>query len=141
MEEQNELSEELEQALDLDEDELVEVINALELGETDVEVGRYRFIASSVIDELLAEELGSDLYVLGCFRASFIAEQTDLPVEMIEACQEVEAFESIGQGILATCGIESFAKAYSDIDGYGHHFATYDGDEIELTDYYAFRIN
>ena len=26
-------------------------------------------------------------------------------------------------------------------DGYGHHFSHYDGSEIEITDYYVFRVN
>ena len=36
---------------------------------------------------------------------------------------------------------DSFARDCRINDGYGHHFASYDGEEIEVGDWHVFRIN
>jgi len=119
-----------------------EVLSFLADKEIDFTVNDVRFIKTSEIDQILADELESDLYTLGCFTAWFIADQTKLPIEMIEACQKSEAYEALGEGIKATCDMLDFAKAFVSADGYGHHFNGYDGSEEEInllgTDYIVF---
>jgi hypothetical protein len=36
---------------------------------------------------------------------------------------------------------DAFARDCSMSDGYGHHFASYDGEEIEIGNYRIFRVN
>lgn len=104
-----------------------------------------RFIAADEIDRIQAQELESDLYVLGCFNAWFIADQCNWPVELVEAAQQGEAFEALGQAIVNTCCMVEFAQAYSSADGYGHHFNHYDGDYVEINmdgvNYYVFDLH
>lgn len=100
------------------------------------EVDNVRFIPSDLILSIMVDEIFGDDYLLGCFNASFIAENSNLPIEMIEACQECEAFEAIGKALNNTLSQdekESFCEAYASADGYGHHFNGYDFSEEELT--------
>lgn len=127
--------------LEFEKDDRKEIVQRLLAEEDDFEEASYRFIAESSIDKILEEELQSDLYILGCFRADFVSRITNLPVEMIEACQKAEAYEAVGKGILATCGISVLAKAYVEADSYSHHFAHYDGETNEIEGYYVFKVN
>lgn len=127
--------------LDLDDEYAIEVISLMEGDNIDFQAGDYRYIAKNHINEILTNELESDLYMLGCFTAHFISDTTGLPLEMIKACQTSEAFEAIGRGIVATCGVKQLTKRYAQVDGYGNHFATYDGEEHEIGEYYVFRVN
>ena len=108
-----------------------EVIEALKREETDFTVDDVRFIHTDYIDDILADEIGSDEYVLGCFTASAIAEATDWPIELIEETQKAEAFEAIGKAMTKE-HIKNLAEIYSSADGYGHHFNGYDFSEEEL---------
>lgn len=100
---------------------------------------RYRFIHESVIMEILIDELKSDLYILGCFNADFLAGITGWPSDMIRAVQDAEKFESLGESLLEF--VDEIAESYSSIDGFGHHFASYDGNETELAgEWSAFQI-
>lgn len=110
-----------------------EVIGCIEDGETDFEVDDVRFISDETILEVLAEELSSDEYMLGCFASWFIADQTGVDSDVIDAMQKAEAFEAVGKLILSLCDMEAFAEAYASADGYGHHFNRYDGSEEEIT--------
>jgi len=107
--------------------------------EVDFEVDSYRFIHKDNIDAIMCEELESDEYVLGCFNAGFIAEHTDIPLAMIEACQKSDAFQAIGEAILNGGHISDIQEAYASADGYGHHFNHWDGSEEMIGDYYVFR--
>lgn len=142
-----------------------EMFEAFKNGETDFEVNGYRFIYEDNIDEIMGDELSSDPYILGCFNASFIAAVTGLPEAIIKAAQDGEEHEAIGQWLIDEGHVyDSSGPAhyggivanYVQSDGYGHHFATYDGEEhfIKgygncasncLTDYnaryYVFRVN
>ena len=100
-------------------------------GETDFEVNNVRFIADSVIDETLADELESDRYILGCFNAEAISEATNWPAVLIKAAQKCEAFEEIGEA-MTRYQIERLAEIYSSADGYWHHFNGYDFGEEEI---------
>ena len=109
-----------------------EVFDNATFGEEDFTVNNVRFIADDEILEIMAEELTSDLYCLGSFNASFIAEQCNWPVELVEAAQKGEAFEALGQAIADNCDMEEFAEAYASADGFGHHFNSYDFGEEEI---------
>ena len=111
----------------------------------DFEVDNYRFIRASEIDEIQVEELKCNEYVLGCFNASFLADNTDLSFEIIEALQQGDKLEAIGKHIIDNYFINDIQQEYSRLDGYGHHFAHCDHEEHEITvngvDYYYFKIN
>lgn len=113
-----------------------EVLSCILNEETDFEVNNVRFITDETILSVMVDEIFGDDYVLGCFNASFIAENSNIPVEMIEACQESEAFDAIGKGLNATMeedDKEAFCEGYANSDGYGHHFNGYDFSEEEFT--------
>lgn len=112
-----------------------EVVENIVEGVDDFEIDNVRFIKDDSILEIMADEIFSDEYILGCFNASFIASNSDLTIEMIEACQECEAFEAIGKALNNTLNQdekESFCDQYASADGYGHHFNGYDFSEEEL---------
>ncbi len=126
--------------LDIDFRELTEqIINEVD----DFEIEDYRFIKVSEIDLIQQDELKSDLYSLGCFNADFIEDNTNLSLKVIQALQKAEAFEELGE--LIVDDIETIQSEYSRLDGYGHHFGRYDGNEYEITlndvDYYYFKVN
>ena len=108
----------------------------------DFEVDNVRFIKSDCIDQILADELESDLYCLGCFNASFISDVTGWPIVLIEAAQSGEAYEELGKAISEEDCMLELAQAYANVDGYGHHFNSYDFSEEEITidgvDYFVF---
>ena len=126
--------------LDIDFRELTEQITD---ENDDFEIDNYRFIKVSEIDTIQQDELKSDLYSLGCFNASFIAENTNIPYNAIVALQKADAYESLGE--MMEDDIEAIQEEYSRLDGYGHHFGRYDGNEYEITlndvDYYYFKVN
>jgi GTPase SAR1 family protein len=131
---------ELSNELDLD---FKELTTAFIDKETDFEIENYRFISFDTIDEVQQDELKSDLYILGCFNAWFIADNTNLSIKVVEALQKAEAFEELGE--LMVDNIEEIQSEYASADGYGHHFNHYDGNEWEINidgvDYYYFRTN
>lgn len=110
--------------------------------EPDFEVAGHRFIMDdSTLDDIMQDELESDLYVLGCFNASFLSNILHAPQEVIEAAQEADAREAIGKWIVDSGVLDDLQSEYVKADGYGHHFAHYDGNEHEYGDYLAFRVS
>ena len=109
--------------------------------ESDFYVDDFRFILSDDIDSIQQEELKNDSYMLGCFNAWFLSDILDAPLEAIELMQKDEAYEGIGVWIIESGKIEELQEQYSCVDGYGHHFNHYDGNEEEMLDYYVFRTN
>jgi len=114
--------------------------------ESDFEVGDWRFIDADAINDIQQEELSNDLYMLGCFTDWFLANATDIDIEVIQALQEAEAFEALGKLVLPH--IAEIQAEYASTDGYGHHFNRYDGEEYEISgvvgthsNWYAFRTN
>ena len=101
----------------------------------------YRVIDSKLIDEIMRDELESDLYMLGCFNAWFLADILGTGTDTIETLQNSEAFEGLGKMIVNGGHLEELQKAYVSADSYGHHFASYDGEETELNGWYVFRTN
>jgi hypothetical protein len=135
--------------------ELTEETDPLELryfaecvveGKQDFDFANHRFISSRFIDEIMRDELESEPYMLGCFSSWFLADILGTSTEAIEAIQKAEAFEGLGEMILANGLLENLQRAYVMNDGYGHHFGHYDGEEHEIwrgveLAFYAFRIN
>lgn len=109
-----------------------EVITEWRDGSDNFEVDGVRFISDDVIDETLAEEIGNDDYVLGCFNAWFLADVLEIDQDAIEAMQKAEAFEAVGKLIKSMGKLEELAEAYARADGYGHHFNGYDFSEKEI---------
>ena len=114
-----------------------EVVEAIDNDESDFEVNDVRFIKDSEILSIMADEIfNGDNYVLGCFNADFIANNSNLNYELVEACQESEAFEAVGKALNDTLNQdekESFCEEYARHDGYGHHFNHWDGSSEEIT--------
>ena len=111
-----------------------EVVRNIVEGFDDFTVDNVRFIKDSAILEIMADEIFSDDYVLGCFNASFISENSDLNYELVIACQESGAFEAIGKALndtLTQDQKESFCANYASADTFGHHFNHYDFGHIE----------
>jgi hypothetical protein len=78
------------------------------------------------------------------FNPDFIANCTEMPVEIFECMAKSDMCESANDAIMAcidhTCGFDSFVRDAIDLDGRGHFLAFYDGEEIELTNAYAYKI-
>lgn len=102
-------------------------------GAIDFEVDNVRFIDSDHIDQIQADELASDEYVLGCFNASFLSGVTGIDQDVFEAMQKAEAFEAIGKLIVSLGKVGELQELYARYDGYGHHFNSYDGNEEKLS--------
>ena len=105
----------------------------------------YRFILDSKIDTIMQDELASDEYILGCFNDWFLADVLSIDIDVIQAMQKAEAFEAIGKLVISLDKVEELQAAYSQADGYGHHFSHYDFSEEEMLicghDYHVFRVN
>lgn len=102
------------------------------IGQEDFTVGNVRFIRADAIDRIQADEMENDRYALGCFKAYAIAEATNWPFALIEAAQEGEQHEGIGEAMTRE-QIEALQQIYNRADGYGHHFNSYDFSEEEIT--------
>jgi hypothetical protein len=110
----------------------------------DFEVDNYRFIAENDIDAIQCEEMKNDPYILGCFNAWFIADNSSLSLAIVEALQKGEQYDAIGEHLIDNNCVGDMQKAYAGADGYGHHFSHYDGETLEdllHLGYYAFRVN
>jgi hypothetical protein len=111
-----------------------DVLSNLLSNEEDFTVDNVRFIADESILSIMADEIFSDDYMLGCFNASFIANNSSLNIELVQACQDAEAYQAIGKALNDTLDEdqkESFCEAYASADSYGHHFNGYDFSESE----------
>jgi len=123
------------------EDDFKEVVEEMIDEKSDFTVGNYRFILQSEIDQIMVEDLKQDEYLLGCFSDWFLADCLEIDVDVIKAMQKVEEFDAIGKLILSMGKIEELQEMYVSSDGYGQHFAGYDGNEEEFKNYYYFRVN
>lgn len=112
-----------------------EALEALREAETsdDFTLGNFRFIHSSSIDSIMADEMESCEYTLGCYSARAIADATCWPVSLIEVAQKAEEFEKIGRAIVDEGHTSDLQNLVAGYDGYGPHFAHYDGYEHEIT--------
>lgn len=117
-----------------------EVIEQLQDESTDFEVAGYRFIADEVIDSIQQDELESDEYVLGCFAPWLIADVLNMDTEAVEKIQKA-APQALGELLISQNKVAEIQREYVRHDGYGHHFAHYDGEHHEMFGYNAFRVN
>lgn len=103
----------------------------------------YRFIADCVINSVIKEDLKSDPYNLGCFNAEFLCHYVPLSTDQIKHVQSAEGYEAIGYLVLAHGQIDELIEDMISLDGYGHYFNHYDGEEIELqnVNYRMFQTN
>ena len=62
-------------------------------------------------------------------------------IDIVETLQSANKLDAIGQHIIDNNYVEDIQLEYSRLDGYGNHFNHYNGNEVEIYDYYAFRIN
>lgn len=127
--------------IDCDKEEAKEILVKMINNEPDFFTAddTYRFINEENIDEIQRRELLYDKYVLGCFVPSFIADICGLDVSVVEKAQKDESFELLGE--LMSKHIDTVQREYANLDGYGHHFAHYDGQEEYLNGYYIFKVN
>lgn len=109
-----------------------EVAEKLAGSEDDFEVDGVRFIADDSILEILADELGSDNYILGCFNASFLSGITGIDRNVFDAMRKAGAYEAVGKLIKSLGKLEEVAEEYAKADGFGHHFNWYDFGEEEF---------
>ncbi len=119
-----------------------EVLTEIIAGFDDFEIDNVRFIKADCIDKIQQDEMKSDLYCLGCFNSWFISDCIDIDRDVIEAMQKAEAYEAIGKLIISLGKLEEMQEEYARLDGYGHHFNRYDGNEETITvnnvEYYVF---
>ena len=110
----------------------------------DFEVDNYRFIKESEVLNEAVNMFKGDNYILGCFNADFISDNTNLSYNVVKALQKAEAFEELGE-LIQDNDLDSFIEEYARLDGWGHVFGSYDhtSDEITLNDesYIVFRTN
>lgn len=130
---------EIKELKELLENDWREAVEEMEADTDDFECGNYRFISEHIIDKIMIDELSGDVYTLGCFQPHFISDVTGIDYDIVERAQRSESYEFLCELMLKN--IEEVQKKYVSDDGYGHHFAHYDGHEIELNDYYVFKIN
>jgi len=119
-----------------------EVLESISVGADDFEVDNVRFIKSDAIDSIQQDELENDLYILGCFNSGFLSDILNIDYDVFDAMKGAEAFEAIGKLIISLNKLGDLQAEYSRLDGYGHHFNSYDHsqDEFEINSvsYYVF---
>ena len=114
-----------------------EIAPEIDEDSNDIREGDYRLIHEEDIDDILKDELLSDLWMLGCFSAWFIADITGLDLDAVEKAQKDESFELLGH--LMAKNIDEVVSGFVSSDGYGHHFNSWDGSEENFGNYYVFR--
>lgn len=81
---------------------------------------------------------------LGLFKPAFLADETDLPIEVFQPlCERGDASNNAVEAIIEkTCGMDKFVEDAIKADGRGRFLSFYDGGEIELPcGYIAYRVN
>ena len=98
----------------------------------DFEVDNYRFVLESEAIDILIDMYKCDEYILGSFNAWFIADNCNIPIGCVEALQKADAYSELGELMLEN-GIDELIEEYVRLDGYGHAFNSYDGNNEEIT--------
>lgn len=77
------------------------------------------------------------------FRPTFLAEQTELPVEIFEALASRDFNDSSVYKTLIerVTTIENFTQAAIDCDGRGHFLNNWDGNEYEIGEYLLYQVD
>ena len=110
----------------------------------DFELDGYRFIREAAIDDIVVGQYEDDAYILGCFNDWFIADNSSLSLDIVQALQSAEKFEAIGQHLIDSGEARDMILEACRIDGYGHMLDSYDGDTnedlLELAGFYFWRV-
>lgn len=63
--------------------------------------------------------------------------------EQVDDCYDLAKVRKAmgGVGMYLTFDYDALASAARISDGYGHHFSSYDGEELEVGNYHIFRVN
>lgn len=107
--------------------------------------GEYRVISEDIIDDVLINELKNDPCVLGAFADWVLADTLGVPLYVVQALQEHGEYETLGHWVIDADKIIDLARICVQNDGYGNHFAHYDGYEhyvpmYGIEDVYIFRV-
>ena len=135
--------------------DMIETLGAVTLdgsgGARDWQGERYRVIHEEDATDILADELESDPYVLGCFNADFLESVTGVPAVIIKAAQDGGQYEAIGKWLIDAGHVQDssgpahyggIAANYAKADGFGHHFAVYDGEtDTQAGGWLVFKTN
>lgn len=103
----------------------------------------YAIGTDEMADEACKEYIKNTIWA---FTPTFIMCECNLPAGSDDAIRALqEKCEGANEAILAmvkgSCGLDSFVESAISSDGRGHFLAMYDGDEHEIDDHYAYRIN
>jgi hypothetical protein len=103
-------------------------------------LGEYLVLTDAEADDKAREYIEDSLWA---FRAEFLADFTDLPVEVFQALQSKceDANDPIRRMIERADGIDDFVSQAIDADGRGHFIGQYDGAENEEGEFYIYRTN
>lgn len=106
----------------------------------DCRTREYRLVRVAEIDSIMKEELLGDQSVLGCCAPWFIADITGIELDVVVKAQKSEHFELLGS--LMASHIDNVVEGIVSNDGYGPHFAPYDGKDNEIVngEYHLFRL-
>lgn len=104
----------------------------------------YLVLTDDEADDYVLEYIKESVWA---FSPDFLAEHTNLPVEVFEALQDKceDSNEAILRLIENQTTIKGFANDATRLDGRGHFLSSYDGDEHEVTIkgtyYFVYRMN
>ena len=101
----------------------------------------YAIGTDSEADAAVAENIKDSIWA---FNAEFLADFTDLPVEMFQVSQKM--CEEANDGFLkcverADGGLAAFVSQAVSADGRGHFLSSYNGEEDEAGGFYVYRTN
>jgi hypothetical protein len=100
--------------------------------EKDIQGITYYIGTDEEMDELATKYIEDSAWA---FNASFLADMTDLPIEVFEALSDKfeDSNDAVVRLIEKTCGMEDFVSAAISADGRGHFLNSYDGEEDEYS--------
>lgn len=114
-----------------------EIVELMLSDDDDFTLGKYRFIHSGSIDQIMLRELENDNYKLGRIDSAAISVATGWPEFLIElAQQDNDAHDELGSFMTKEHIIELIENHLD----YGEHFADHDSETNYFGDYLVFRI-
>jgi len=126
--------------------ESVDPDDLTEMGDGTVEFGsrEYLVLTDDEADDLCGDRIEDSLWA---FNAGFLADMTDLPVEVFHALSDSceNSNDAVYRIVKSTCGIDKLVNRAACEDGRGHFLSSYDGEENEYTAqgvyFYIYRVN
>ena len=117
-----------------------EVMGDLLLNVPDFTIGGYRFIHSMAIDKIMVNDLNKDDHGLGYYETNFLANLMQVDVGIVRELQKLGEYELVGKLVKRLDKVEELQKQYVLDNGYGDHFGKYDGNYLDIVDYYIFKV-